>query len=146
MSSRGEGARGERASRRGAGREAPPRQDEAPRLGTLESRVMDLLWDAGPSTIRGLIERLPGEPAYTTIATVLTNLHRKALVSPHKEGRSTVYGATGTREQHVASVMTHALGSSRDRAASILHFAETIPDDELDLLREFLDRRGGGAS
>lgn len=116
---------------------------DAPRLGALESQVMDLLWDDGPSTIRGLIERLPGEPAYTTIATVLTNLHRKQLVTPRKKGRSTVYGARGTREEHVASLMSDALGSSRDRAASILHFAESIPEAELDLLREFLHRRDG---
>src|SRR5690606_33041138 len=32
------------------------------RLGALESQVMDLLWDQGPSTIRGLIDRLPGDP------------------------------------------------------------------------------------
>lgn len=118
---------------------------DAPRLGALETRVMDLLWDHGRSTIRGLIDRLPGEPAYTTIATVLGNLQRKQLVSSHKEGRSTVYAASGTREEHVASIMSHALGSSRDRAASILHFAEKIPDSELDLLREFLKRKDGSA-
>lgn len=115
----------------------------APRLGALETQVMGLLWDHGPSTIRGLIERLPGEPAYTTIATVLANLHRKKLVDSRKQGRSTVYSARGTREEHVASQMTHALGSSRDRAASILHFAESIPDAELDLLRDYLRRRDG---
>lgn len=39
---------------------------------------------------------------------------------------STVYQARATREEHVASVMDHALGTSRDRAASILNFAERI--------------------
>lgn len=111
------------------------------RLGALESQVMDLLWDQGPSTIRGLIDRLPGDPAYTTIATVLGNLQKKDLVTPRKEGRSTVYHAQGTREEHVASIMADALGGSRDRAASILHFAESIPDAELDLLRDYLQRR-----
>lgn len=111
------------------------------RLGALESQVMDLLWDQGPSTIRGLIDRLPCDPAYTTIATVLGNLQRKGLVTARKEGRSTVYHSRGTREEHVASMMADALGGSRDRAASILHFAESIPDAELDLLRDYLQRR-----
>lgn len=119
-------------------------QGDAPRLGALESQVMDLLWDHGPSTIRGLIERLHGEPAYTTIATVLTNLQRKCMVETSKNGRSTMYEARSGREEHVASLMTHALGGSRDRAASILHFAESIPDSELDLLREYLRHRDGG--
>lgn len=118
-------------------------RENAPRLGALESQVMDLLWDHGPSTIRGLIDRLPGQPAYTTIATVLANLQRKAMVHTSKDGRSTVHEARTSREEHVASLMTHALGSSRDRAASILHFAERIPDSELDLLRDYLSRRDG---
>lgn len=117
--------------------------DGAPRLGALESQVMDLLWDHGRSTIRGLIDRLHGEPAYTTIATVLANLQRKTLVRTSKVGRSTVYEARISREEHVAALMTHALGSSRDRAASILHFAEGIPDSELALLRDYLSRRDG---
>lgn len=121
-------------------RDAP---GEPPRLGALEARVMDLLWDHGPSTIRGIIDRLPGESAYTTIATVLNNLHRKGLVTSGKEVHSTVYRARVAREEHVASVMTHALGTSRDRAASILHFAESIPDSDVDLLREYLRLREG---
>ncbi|MDV6300858.1 BlaI/MecI/CopY family transcriptional regulator [Dietzia maris] len=118
--------------------------DEPPRLGALESQVMDLLWDEGASTIRSLIDKLPGDFAYTTIATVLTNLHRKTLVESHKHGRSTLYQARGTREEHVASVMDHALGTSRDRAVSILHFAQRIPDNDLDLLRDYLRRRDEG--
>ena len=118
---------------------------EPPRLGPLETQVMDLLWDEGASTIRHLIDRLSDDFAYTTIATVLSNLHRKELVDAGKRGRSTVYCARGTREEHVASVMNHALGTSRDRAASILHFAERIPDSELDLLRDYLRRRDQGS-
>lgn len=118
---------------------------EPPRLGTLESQVMDLLWDEGDSTIRGLIDRLPGDFAYTTIATVLTNLHRKEMVDSGKQGRSTLYAARDTREEHVASVMDHALGTSRDRAASILNFAERMPESDLDLLRDYLRQRDRGA-
>lgn len=132
-------------SRETAGpRDSDESQCEPPRLGSLETQVMDLLWDEGPSTIRGIIDRLPGECAYTTIATVLNNLHRKCLVDSGKDGRSTVYTARSTREHHVASVMDHALGTSRDRAASILHFAERIPDSDLDLLRDYLSRRDHG--
>ncbi|MGO3310686.1 MAG: BlaI/MecI/CopY family transcriptional regulator, partial [Brevibacterium aurantiacum] len=44
------------------------------RLGALEQQVMDLLWDEGPLTVRQIIEASDNVPAYTTIATVLTNL------------------------------------------------------------------------
>lgn len=61
------------------------------RLGTLEAQVMDVLWDHGPATVREVIEHLPSDPAYTTIATVLTNLDRKHLVTITRQKRSTRY-------------------------------------------------------
>src|SRR5699024_10614953 len=59
-----------------------------PSLGPLEQKVMHLLWDHGPLTIREVIDRLPQEPAYTTIATVLRHLARKDLVRVAKDGRT----------------------------------------------------------
>jgi len=114
---------------------------EPTRLGTLEAGVMDVLWDHGEHTIRGIINQLPGDPAYTTIATVLANLDRKGLVAARKVGHSTFYAAEVGRDEHVAAQMRHALGSSRDRAASILRFVDTMPDDDLELLRTYLRRR-----
>ena len=107
---------------------------EPPRLGPLETQVMDLLWDEGASTIRGIIERLPGDFAYTTIATVLSNLQRKCLVDSGKKGRSTVYSARDTREEHVASVMDHLPET----------YLYTRGDSDLDLLRDYLRQRAGG--
>src|SRR5699024_9237572 len=114
---------------------------ELPRLGTLEAQVMDALWDHGPGTIREVIQRLASEPAYTTIATVLTNLDRKHLVTVTRDGRSTRYDARLTRQEHAAQLMGHALNASRDRATSILHFVDSMPDDDLALLRQYLDQR-----
>lgn len=105
---------------------------------------MDVLWDHGPGTIREVISHLPAEPAYTTIATVLTNLGRKELVTVTREGRSTCYAARVSREVRAAELMEHALESSRDRAASILHFVDAMPDSDVDLLRDYLLRRDPG--
>lgn len=117
---------------------AEPDRSEPPRLGPLETKVMDVLWDHGPSTVREIIGRLPQDPAYTTIATVLSNLDRKSLVTASREHRSTRYAARVGREEHVAAMMRHALGTSQDRSASILHFVDTMPESDLDLLRDYL--------
>lgn len=114
---------------------------ELPRLGALESQVMDVLWEHGESTIREVIDRLPSNPAYTTIATVLTNLDRKQLVTISRQNRSTRYGARLTRHAHAAQMMEQVLQASRDRSASILHFVEAMPDTDLELLRGYLQRR-----
>lgn len=111
---------------------------EPPRLGALEAQVMDVLWTQGPSRIRDVINALPEPLAYTTIATVLGNLQRKCLVGVVREGRSAVYSATTSREQHTASLMTYALRSSSDRRASMLHFVESMDEDDAALLRGFL--------
>lgn len=118
---------------------------EPPRLGALEAQVMDALWDHGPGTIRDIINRLSHDPAYTTIATVLRNLDGKKLVTALRQGHSTRYEARIPRGEHVASVMRHALESSRDRTASMLHFIDTIPPTDLDLLRNYLRARTDGA-
>ena len=111
------------------------------RLGALEAQVMEVLWDHGPATIREVIDRLPSEPVYTTIATVLTNLDRKHLVTITRQNRSTRYAARISRHEHAAQLMEQVLQASRDRAASILQFVDSMPENDLDLLRDYLKRR-----
>lgn len=114
-----------------------PRNEPA-RLGQLESQVMDVLWDTGSCTVRYVIDRLGGELAYTTIATVLGHLERKGYVRRRRDGRTALYRPTSTREAHAASLMEHALATSGDRAASILHFVEAMPERDRALLRAHL--------
>ncbi|WP_211323371.1 BlaI/MecI/CopY family transcriptional regulator [Amycolatopsis palatopharyngis] len=119
-------------------------QGDLLRLGALEAQVMDVLWDHGPATIREVIEHLPSEPAYTTIATVLSNLDRKHLVTITRQNRSTRYTARTNRHEHAAQLMEQVLQASRDRAASILQFVDSMPENDLDLLRDYLKRRDEG--
>lgn len=114
------------------------------RLGPLEARVMDVLWSLGACTVREVIDALPHDPAYTTIATVLHNLERKALVGAQKDGRSTRYASVRSREEHVAQAMRHALSTSPDRSTSILHFVEAMDAADVRLLEDHLARRAGG--
>lgn len=111
------------------------------RLGALEAQVMDSLWDHGSLTIREVIEHLPSDPAYTTIATVLGNLGRKQLVTISRQKRSTRYSPRMSRDEHAAAQMEQALATSRDRAASMLHFVDSMPEGDLALLREYLAQR-----
>ncbi|MGO1515766.1 BlaI/MecI/CopY family transcriptional regulator [Agrococcus casei] len=114
------------------------------RLGPLEAQVMDVLWDHGACTVRDVIERLEANPAYTTIATVLTNLDRKHLIEIVRDRRSTRYSARITRHAHAAQIMSHALDASRDREASILQFVGSMRESDLSLLREYLTQNDAG--
>lgn len=111
-------------------------------LGELETAVMDQLWDdAAPATVREMVERLrPARSlAYTTVLTVLDNLHRKGLVSRDKPGRAFVYRATSSREAHTAELMRRALESAGDRGDVLLRFVERLEPDELEELRETVE-------
>src|SRR5262245_7432939 len=70
-----------------AGRTYPGREETGAAvygLGSLESKVMDVLWDDPETALPGrdVIDRLAAHPApaYTTVKTVLDNLVRKGYV------------------------------------------------------------------
>lgn len=120
-----------------------PEHFEPVPLGALEQQVMDALWDTDEQTIREVITTLGDVHAYTTIATVLTNLDRKGMIRSRRQGRSVHYSARRSRSEHAARVMEHALSASRDRRASIVHFVETMDPGEVDLLRSYLGQHPG---
>ena len=54
------------------------------RLGALEADVMDVLWSAGPQpqSVHDILDALADRQlAYTTILTVVTNLHTKGFLN-----------------------------------------------------------------
>lgn len=115
-----------------------PANSEPVRLGALEAQVMDLLWTGESFTVRSIMDKIHSDPAYTTIATVLTNLRKKGLVCTRKDGHATLYAACVSREEQATRIIEHALDESGDRAASILHFVDRMPDEDLRLLRQHL--------
>ncbi|SMX72299.1 Predicted transcriptional regulator [Brevibacterium sp. Mu109] len=123
--------------------EGDPVDRQPKALGPLERQVLEILWDHGPLTVRQVIDQLPTDPAYTTIATVLTNLKRKRYVRSQREGSSTRYVPVTSRADHDAAVMGGVLAASRDRSATILRFADSMSAEDLDLLREHLRTQGG---
>src|SRR5699024_10749189 len=71
------------------------------KLGPLEDQVMRLLWaKEAMMTVREVsvayVELQDESLAYTTIATVLSNLYAKGVVDRQRQGRSWTYWATGT--------------------------------------------------
>lgn len=116
------------------------------RLGPLEQQVMEELWDQDDLTVRALISQLGEKHAYTTIATVLANLQRKGLVTHRRVGRSAYYCARLSRSDHAARLMGEALSSSTDRRSSIMRLVEDMDEQDVALLREFLEHEGPSTS
>ena len=102
-------------------------------FGDLEATVMDLLWSAGrPLVVREVVELMRPEraPAYTTVMTVMDNLHRKGWLHRDRDGRAWRYEPALSRQAYTAQLMHEALAVSDDRAGVLARFVEEIdPDD-----------------
>jgi predicted transcriptional regulator len=73
-------------------------------LGPLEGAVMERVWKRGPLTVRDLVDEI-GRPrglAYTTVMTVMVRLHAKGLLARERNGKTYVYRAVSTRDEHRA--------------------------------------------
>lgn len=111
-----------------------------PHLGPLESAVMGLLWRAdAPLSVRRVVDELVDrQPAYTTVATVLDNLHRKDCVQRERVGRVWFYRPRVQASELAARRMRDALASSSSPRATFLKFVDEISEEETALLRELL--------
>lgn len=110
-------------------------------LGELEAAVMQRLWQwQRPVPVREVLEDLQRERhlAYTTVMTVLDNLHGKGFVRRVKDGRAYLYSATMSREEHTAGMLDQVLAASADRGATLLHFVGHMSQEELAELRSAL--------
>jgi predicted transcriptional regulator len=105
---------------------------------------MERLWSYGhPVPVREVLEDLQRDRtiAYTTVMTVMDKLHRKGFLTREMDGRAYRYQPAQTREQHNAAVMGEVLAGSSDRAATLLHFLEQMPPEEVARLRAALAER-----
>ncbi len=112
-------------------------------LGDLEAVIMNLFWDrSGPMTVREVLEELNADRklAYTTVMTVMDNLHRKDLLTRTQQGRAYRYQPAHSRADHAADLVATALESSGDRASTLLRFVERLDAGEVAQLRASLDR------
>ena len=82
----------------------PPRELLGARLGTLERRVIEIVWEHDEVTVREVHARLEGRVAYTTVMTTLDRLFKKGLLTRTKRARAFAYSAKASREELDAAV------------------------------------------
>ena len=120
----------------------PPRRkktslssDAAFRLpGPREFGILEILWRDGPLSVAEIRDRLPDSPplAYTTVMTMLDQLHRKNLVRRRKNGRAFQYTAGAqpelVRRSLAATFLAHFFDSDPARLAAALPVPAAAPD------------------
>jgi predicted transcriptional regulator len=119
------------------GEQEVPAARRAP--GELESEVLAALWAAGEPVGAGTVrERLSGDPAYTTVLTILSRLHGKGLVARERVGRGYQYAAVHDEAGHAAAGMRDLLENGGDRAAVLARFVSELPAEDERLLEQLL--------
>lgn len=102
---------------------------------------MNHLWTLDTSaTVRTVLDHLQTTRplAYTTVLTVMDNLHSKGFLAREREGRAHRYWPTRSRAEYAAELMGEALADSGDPVAALLQFVERMPAGELSRLRTLL--------
>ena len=91
-----------------------------------------------PVTVREVLEDLQQERsiAYTTVMTVLDNLHQKGWVRREAEGRAYRYEAVSTRAAYAAALMNDAWSQSDNPAAALVAFFGMMSDEQRGALRD----------
>ncbi len=91
-----------------------------------------------PVTVREVLEDLQQERsiAYTTVMTVLDNLHQKGWVRREAEGRAYRYEAVSTRAAYAAALMNEAWSQSDNAAAALVAFFGMMSEEQRRALRD----------
>lgn len=112
-----------------------------------ELRLMEVLWQRGPSTVQHVLNALPGEKllAYNSVLTTIRILEKKGYVAHAKDGRAHVYAPVVERSQATRSEVRHLVQRLfRDsHELLILNILEDsgLKEDELQRLKQYLKDR-----
>ena len=108
----------------------------SPKLSKLEMRVMEALWNQGPSAVREILDQFPkkGKPAYTTVQTMVYRLEAKGAVRRAKKiSNANIFEATVTREaarnRWIDDVLALFGGRSQPVMAHLIETGKLTMDD-----------------
>jgi BlaI family penicillinase repressor len=124
-----------------------PARPKVHRLGDLQLKIMQVLWEKTEATIAEVHEGLPAETdlAYTTIATMLRKMESRGLVNHRLEERRFLYRAAVHAEEVTRRMSTHLIerlfeGSLTDMVSHLLTTHE-VSRDELSKLEKLIAER-----
>lgn len=125
-------------------RQAPATLDQ--HLSRRERQIMDILFSTGRATGAEILDKLPDQPSYSSVRTILRVLERKGYVRHVEEGLRYVYlPAVRTEDVRQSAlqrvVRTFFDGSAKSAAAAFLDPAAfRMSREDLDELAQMIER------
>ncbi len=88
-------------------------------LGELEERLMTIVWEQSPMSVRDVCTRVKrSQLAYTTVMTTLDRLHKKGLLARTKQGNAFFYEPAIDRAEYQRRVVEAALAPMFEHGAA----------------------------
>jgi predicted transcriptional regulator len=109
-----------------------------------ELRLMDVLWQQGPSTVQQVLEALPkkSQLAYNSVLTTIRILEKKGYARHIKDGRAHVYRPLVERAEATRSEIRHLAQRffKNSHEMLVLNILEDrgVDADELQRLRQLM--------
>ena len=116
------------------------------RLSGRQLAVMRVLWDRGEATVAVVQEGLDLERplAYSTVATVISRMEQKGLVTHRAEGRAFYYrpavSEDGVGESMVGELVERVFGGSPSDLVNQLLESDQVDSGELDRIKQLVRR------
>ena len=126
--------------------------DKIPRPTDAELAILRVLWERGPSTVREVHDALSShqDTGYTTVLKLLQIMTDKGLVVRNESQRAHVYACKQseqrTQRQLLGDLMDRAFGGSPAKLVMQALSASRASAEELDAIRQYLDRMEGEQS
>ena len=126
-----------------------PGKEPTPR----ELEILKVLWEQGPSSVRGVHQQMmTDEPdlAFNTVQTMLRLMEGKGLVDHVEEGRSFVYTARFSRDDTAKRFLERVFDGVASQLVLSLLSAEGVSSAELNRMQVMIrdaqkkQREGGG--
>jgi BlaI family transcriptional regulator, penicillinase repressor len=121
--------------------------DSFAEIGSLQIRVLRILWQRGDGTVHEVLEAFPpeGRPAYTTVLHVLRTLERRGLVAHSKQHRQHRYRplveADAIETGALQALLSRVFSGSAERLVARLLEAEPLDPEELESIRQMIESR-----
>jgi predicted transcriptional regulator len=108
--------------------------------GALEKSILEVLWRSDRPLQPGEVnDQLDTGLAYTSVATVLTRLHRKGLVAREAHGRAFAYSPAVDESELAAQRIGDLLALASDRSKVLANFVDSLSARDAKLLRSLLE-------
>jgi BlaI family penicillinase repressor len=120
-----------------------------------ELEIMQIVWEMGEATVKEIQGRLPGEPHYNSVLTIIRVLERKGHLVHRAEGKTYFYQAGESKENSHARLLRHLVdqvfgGSAASVVLNLVQAGDLTPKD-LDEIRSKVagmrkEKKDGGNS